>query len=554
MLSITLDIKESRYVSVNLQSYKKGLAIFLLTLFAAPIFAQEIIPPSPVILKTSAASMRIEDITVAASILQQEEFRPQGDKMTITVQDAIDIAMKQNPDIQINKHALLSSLANLDLTESNYRAKYNLDSRLDETLRRRASGSFRIDPEKGLITDTKKEYENDTMFSIGPRYTQSFKNGSRLDIQPDLDFQHYSEGAFDSGANNPRGNHFEDRYRLSVNYSYPINNRSRKEIQSQIENSKISAIQSDYNLFAQEKSAEETVINRYWNIQQLQERLDIQKERLLQSRRVAFIIETQYEFEKAAQKDVGQAQTDVLNNEASLIDLEGSLRNSMESLNIFLGIPLETELVLTDKLEVEPLPLASKKYINLVTSTNLDLKNLHLSIKRSENSLSVARLGQQPDLLLSTYANQNDESDRNLGAALIFSWAFGDGGATKARVRALEENLEQSKIRLWNSERQLVQSTYRNLRELMLQEQRIEIILRNVTQSQFNLDTGLIDFQGFGNITFRDLQDLQIDLALNRSNLVQAKVLYNIAKSAVLSRVHDYKPAEEIESLFTIFD
>ncbi len=539
---------------MNVQRYSKGLSIFLFTIIAAPIFAQEIVAPSPVTLKASAARMRIEDITVAESILQNEEFRTKGKQMTITIQDAIDIAMKQNPDIQIDKHALQSSLANLDLTESNYRSKYSLDSRLDETISRRASGSFRIDPEKGLITDTKKEYENNTLFNIGPSYTQTFKNGSRLDIQPEMDFQHYSEGAFDSGPNNPEGNHFEDRYKLNINYSYPINSRSRKEIQTQIENSKIAAIQSDYSLFAQEKSAEETVINRYWNIQQLQERLDIQKERLLQSLRVSFIIETQYEFEKAAQKDVGQAQTDVLNNQASLIELEGSLRNSMESLNIFLGIPLETELILTDKLEVKPLPLASNEYINLVTSTNLDLKNLRLSIKRSENSLRVARLGQQPDLVLSTFANQNDESDRNLGAALIFSWAFGDGGATRARVRALEENLEQSKIRLWDTERQLVQSTYRNLRELMLQLQRIEIIQRNVTQSQFNLDTGLIDFRDFGNITFRDLQDLQIDLALNRSNLVQAKVLYNIAKSSVLSRVHDYKPSEEIESLFTIFD
>lgn len=516
--------------------------------------AQEFTPPSPPEVGSAAAEAGIEDITVEASILKQEPFRPRGAKMSLSLEKAILVAMDKNPDMQIARRALSGSLADLDLTESAWRNKYFLDSNLDNSLRRRATGSFRLDPEKGLISDTKREYENDTLFTVGPRYTRTFKNGSQLDIEPQFEYQYYSEGAFDSGVKNPEGNHYEDRYSLRLNYNYPLNSRPREEIRTQLENSRISAIQSDYSLYTQGKGTENFVIVRYWNIKQLQERLQIQRERLLQSRRVAFIIETQYRYENESLQNVGQAQTDVLNNEANMIDLEGQLRNSMENFNIFLGIPIETDLDLTDTLEVSPLPVSSQEYVAMVTSSNLDLESLRLSIRRTENSLRVAQLGQQPDLLFSSFAYQSDEGERNLGAGLVFSWAFGDGGATSARVRALQENLEQAKIRLWDSERQLIQDTYSDLRELQLQEQRIEILQRNVEQSEITLQNGLLNFQEFGRISFRDLQDLQIDAADSRSSLVQAKANYNIAKSNLLSKVHEYTPTEEIEPILEFLE
>lgn len=527
----------------------------LVTWAGEAVCSEEITPPAPIKVESSLAAVkRIEDITVEESILQKENFRPQGEKMVLRLQDAIEIAMKKNPNMQIARHGVLGSLADLDSTESAWRSKYSLDSSLDNSLRRRTSGSFRLDPIKGLIEDAKREYENDSLFKIGPRYTHTFKNGSQLDIEPSFAYEWYSDGSFDRGVLNPEGNKYEDRYSLGLSYNLPLNSRPREQIRTQLENAKLSTIQSDYDLFSQGKTTEESVINRYWNIKQLQERVVIQKERLLQSRRVAFIIETQYQFENESRQKVGEAQTDVLNNEADLIDLEGTLRNAMEGFNIFLGIPIETDLDLTDTLEVTPLPMTGTDYVAQVTSTNLNLKSQRLSIRRTENSLRVTRLGQQPDVILSTFANGEDEGSQNLGAGLTFSWPFGDGGATRARVRVLQENLEQAKIRLWDSERQLVQNTYSDLRELQLQQQRIEILQRNVKQSETNLETGLINFQEFGQISFRDLQDIQIEVANSRSTLVQAKALYNAAKSSLLGKIHDYKPSEEIEPILKILN
>jgi len=509
------------------------------------------LPHLPQILNpTPAVARTIEDITVGGSLLKEEDFRIPGLTRVLTLQEAIAVALEENPQMRIAESSVEESLANLDLTESNYRSKFNLDSSLNETIRRRSTGTFRLDPNLGLISDDIKSYENNTLFQVGPRYTQTFKNGSFLEISPEFQYEHDSEGAFDRGPGNLEGNNYEDRYSLSASYNFPINSRPREEIRTRLENSRLNAVRSDYTLYIRSKQITNQVITNYWNIKRLQEQLLIQQERLLQSRRIEFIRQTQYEFESASRQQVGEAQVNVLQDETSLIELEGSLRNAVENFNLVLGIPIDTQLELTDELTVEPLPLSGRAYVELVTSTNLELESLRLAIRQAENNLRVAMLGQQPDLVLSSFASQTDEGQRNLGVGLIFSWPFSDGGATKARVRAAEESIQQLKTNLWDTERNLIQQTYSDLRDLQLQRQRMEILQRNVDLATINLENGLYDFENFGQITFRDVQDLQVELARNRADLVNSKVLYNISRSSLMQKIHEYKPSDGIKPVW----
>ena len=491
----------------------------------------------------------IDDITGTVSLLKVEKFRLPGSTMQFTLQEAIDVAMEQNPQVRIAEHSLQQDWANLDVAESDYRDKYAITARFDETLRERGGGQFRFDPNLGLVRDTFTNRDNNELISVGPTYRRTFTNGSNLTVSPQFQYERDTQGGFNQTTANPLGVNAEDRYSFDVQYDFPINSRPRKQIQSRIENAKLSTIQADYSLFMRKKQISENVINSYWNIKRLQETVNITNERLLQARKIEFTLQVQFENESAALVNVQQAQIDVMNNEASLIEQEGSLRSSIENFNLVLGIPVETNVVLTETLDVTPLPMSSEEYVQLVTSTNLQLKSLQLSIQQTLNSLGVTSLGQQPDLPLSTFFNRSSRGTQNIGAGVFFSFPFGDGGATKARVRALSENLEQLRINLWDLERQLVQESYQDLRDLQLQDQRLEILERNVKQSETTLENALIMFREFGRITFRDMQDFQIDLTRSRLDLVQAKVSYNFSKSNLLQKVHDYSPSENVDSL-----
>jgi len=151
---------------------------------------------------------------------------------------------------------------------------------------------------------------------------------------------------------------------------------------------------------------------------------------------------------------------------------------------------------------------------------------------------------------MSSFASTTDEGQQNLGVGLIFSWPFSDGGATKARVRAAQETIKQLQTNLWDSERNLVQQTYSDLRDLQLQRQRMDILQRNVDLATINLENGLYDFENFGQITFRDVQDLQVELARNRADLVNSKVLYNISRSNLMQKIHDYQPSEPVQPVW----
>lgn len=493
----------------------------------------------------------VDDITGTPSLLKEETFRKPGPTMELGLEDAIEVAMDLNPNIRSSERGLEASVADLDLVESAYRGNANLDLTGEETFRRnRGGGQFRFDPQLGLISENEITSDNSELITIGPTYNQRFKNGSTLTFSPEFQYIRSTERGFDRGSGNPDGNRDDTRSNFNVQYTFPFNSRPREQIRRDIENAQLSTIQSDYDLYQTRKIIAEQVINNYWNILRFQENLDITNERLLQARKIEFTLRVQFENESAALVEVNQAQVDVLNQEATLIEQEGALRSSIENFNLLLGVPVETSLVLRDELEVSALPMPADDYIEMITSTNLDLKSLRLNIQQQENNLRVARLGQQPDINASAFFNRDDEGAENGGLALFFSWPFLDGGSTKARVRALTERLEANRIQLWELERQLVQEAYQDLRNLQLQEQRIEILNRNVRQAEVTLENALIMFREFGRITFREMQDFQIDVARNRSDLVGAKVSYNIAKSNLLEKVHDYEPSTPfIESM-----
>lgn len=505
-------------------------------------------PPANHIERKKAGS--IEEITGTFTMLRDEGYRPKGELLELDLQGAIDIALKKNPQIRVAESGVEQNIARLDETESAFRNQYTLDSSFQERWRRITGASgFRIDPDQGLVRENTSKFENNELFTLAPSYTRQFKNGALVDISPSFTWENNSDAAFDNSPENPAGNNYEDRYGLDVRFDLPINSRPREQIRSQIENSKLGAIRSDLNFYLQKQRIIEQVINQYWNIKLTQEELDIQNERLLQARRIEFIIQTQYEFENASQVQVGQANIDVLNNEAGLIATEGNLQAARERFNLLLGTPVESQVMLTEELEISPLPMSASDYIKMVVDSNVEMKDFDLAIRQTENQLQVARLGQQTSLSWSNFFNRNDEGTQNLTSALIFSWPFGDGGATRARVRVLEESLEQQRINRWNLERTLVQETYDDLRSLQVQMQRIGILEKNVEQAYINLENDLFTFTETGRITFREMQDSQIDLAVSRSNLARAKVLYNAAKASLLQKVHDYTPTEEVEPL-----
>lgn len=494
---------------------------------------------------------RIDDISGTIRLLREEGYRPVGPAVSLGLSDAIDLALGKNPQMRIAISNLYQSLQSLEVTESGYRGLFDLNSRFDENIRTFSTGQFRFDPNLGMIQDDVQRSTNQELFVIGPRYRQTFRNGAIIEINPRVELEHRSDGSFRRTRTRPDGYEHDARGNINMSLNVPINSRPREEIRVAIENAQINTIQADQSLYLQEKITEESVINTYWNIKTLERRLQIQNERLIQAMQIEFIRRTQYEFEQASQMQVGEAQIDVLNQQAEMINQEGQLRNSIELFNILLGIPVDANLTLVDDLSVEPLPLRPSEYISLVTESNLELENLRLQIRQTENNLGTAMLGQQPDLSFVSSFSRTDEGGQNIGVGMVFNWNFGDGGATKARVRVLQENLEQQQIQLWNRERVLVQETYNDLRSLQLQTQRIEILERNVAQAEQTLDNALFNFREFGQISFRDLQDLQVDVANSRVNLVNAIMQYNIAKSSLMQKIHEFTPSDPVAPLFT---
>ena len=92
----------------------------------------------------------------------------------------------------------------------------------------------------------------------------------------------------------------------------------------------------------------------------------------------------------------------------------------------------------------------------MITSSNLTLRNIELAIEQAENNLRVARLGQQPNLSWTNSFFRTDEGVQTYTTALVFSWPFGDGGATGHECADEKAWINENWFR---SERRLVQET-----------------------------------------------------------------------------------------------
>ncbi len=225
--------------------------------------------------------------------------------------------------------------------------------------------------------------------------------------------------------------------------------------------------------------------------------------------------------------------------EAGLLAAKSGLEDDYEALNLLLGTPINYRIQLTDPLEVAKGERVAQDYIDLALSTNLNLETIRLSLKQSENSLGITRLGQQPTVELVNSYQRDDGGDNMANFQFQVLWPFGDGGATRARVRASESRIEEQQIRLWEEERALRQEVLQVLRQIETAKEQLKINEENVRLAGEALEIANFQFEN-GEIGFRDLQDAQIDLANSRFSCAGTIRTLNVSYAALESLIHEH--------------
>jgi len=466
--------------------------------------------------------------------------------LVLSLEDAVGMALQNNPDLRQTRTSLEAADADFDLSRAPYRPLVDLNHTasarfigVHEIAGRTVFNPTRSAQEGQAVYDRfgSHDYREDDHQQVDftQNITRTFHNGHRLQFQTTEHLYQDSLAYYDDDPD--KGSDLQSNARLS--YTIPFNSREKLRIRRDLENADLAHQQAQYALVTEEERLIYQVNVAYWNLKYREEDLAIQKDYLSQARKTYEYYQIHNEYGFTSDFDVKQSRVAMRKIEAGLLAAKSGLEDDYEALNLLLGTPINYRIQLTDPLEVAKGERVAQDYIDLALSTNLNLETIRLSLKQSENSLGITRLGQQPTVELVNSYQRDDGGDNMANFQFQVLWPFGDGGATRARVRASESRIEEQQIRLWEEERALRQEVLQVLRQIETAKEQLKINEENVRLAGEALEIANFQFEN-GEIGFRDLQDAQIDLANSRFSCAGTIRTLNVSYAALESLIHEH--------------
>ena len=317
---------------------------------------------------------------------------------------------------------------------------------------------------------------------------------------------------------------------LTVNYTL-FDGLGRKYNYEQLKEtynlSELQAREAIENMYLQLFSVYFQIARLSENTNNLQEALEISKERLKRA-------QYQYEYGQSTKLELLNAEVDVNNDSISLINAKQQYSNSKRNLNIVLGT--QKDINYSVETDVDFITLMSfDELLEKAKESNVLLQQNETNIAISEFNIKSNKAGYLPTAGLSgSYGwNKSDNpasafqpssisNSTGLNAGINLSWNLFDGGNTKTRVANAKIALENQEI-LKEQQLETIENTLKNTLEeyhntlFILQAQK-----QNVITNQNNFDRTEEKYK-LGQITSIEFRQAQINLLNTQTALNNAK-------------------------------
>ena len=321
-----------------------------------------------------------------------------------------------------------------------------------------------------------------------------------------------------------------NRYNATLNLNYTLfdglgrlyNYRSLKE---------------QYNL--SELQARETIENTllqlfsvYYNVAQLSENVDLQKQSLLISKDRFTRVAYQFDYGQATKLAVLNAEVDVNNDSVALLNTQQLLLNAKRDLYVVIGKNESPDFEVDTDVQLNLTPDKQELY-DKVKKNNVALLQLDKNIQISDFQLKANRAGYLPTIgLTGSYGwNRNNNNaaafvanstNVGLSGGINLTWNLFDGGRTRTQVQNAKISYDTQQLQKGQVELEVMRD-FNNAWEdyqtklfvLEAQEKNVQTNANNFnrTQEQFKL----------GQVTSIEFRQAQI-------NLINAQNARNIAK------------------------
>ncbi len=439
----------------------------------------------------------------------------------LTIEQALDIAEENNPDLKASKlnleryqqnlvaqRASMKSRFSLDLTPVNYSRSRRFDNRLsqwytNETLN--TSGTFMVS-QPILLTDGEISLINTFGWQDNQSIVEGMENRNRA---------------------------FSNDLYLRLNqpiFTYNRRKMEMKQIEFDYENAGIR-----YAL--QRLNTERSITNQFYTVYMAQNNLAISREELENSEQSFDIIKNKVEADLSAREELYQAELNLANAQSAVEERIVALENAKDQLKQTLGIPLSEDIEVKAEIEVSPVAVDLTHAVQSGLDSRMELRQREIDIElaalqmiqtkslnefKGDISLSIGIIGDH-ERLHNIYDNPTQNPRISVSLTVpIFDW-----GEKRARVRAQKVAQTLAKLEQENLKIDIeldVRQTWRRLENLRTQ---IDIAETSVRNAQLTYDINLTRYRE-GDLTGMEISQFQTQLSNRKIAYAQALINYKI--------------------------
>lgn len=439
----------------------------------------------------------------------------------LTIEQALDIAEENNPDLKSSKLSLERYQYNLEAQRASLKSKFSLD----------------VDPvnySKTRRFDNRLSqwYTNETFNSSGTFMISQpilFTDGEISLINT---FGWQDNTSIVEGVANNNKAFSNDLYLRLTQPIFTYNRRKMelRQIEFDYENAGIR-----YAL--QRLNTERSITNQFYTVYMAQSNLTISKEELENTTQSFEIIKNKVEADLSAREELYQAELNLANAQSAVEERLVTLENAKDQLKQSLGMPLAKEIEVTAEIEVSPVAVDLVQAVQRGLSSRMELRQREIDIELAELqmiqtkglnefkgdiSLSVGIIGDNEKL-----GNIYENPTQNPRVAVSFTVPIFDWGEKRARVRAQKTaqtiaKFEQENLRI-DIELE-VRQVWRRLENLRTQ---IDIAEKSVRNAQLTYDINLTRYRE-GDLTGMEISQFQTQLSNRKIAHAQALINYKI--------------------------
>jgi outer membrane protein len=244
-----------------------------------------------------------------------------------------------------------------------------------------------------------------------------------------------------------------------------------------------------------------------------------------------------FESGLVTKRDVFSAEISRSKNIAKLVSAQADLESAKDAFVDVLGLPIDREVLLRDKgIGFQPIPLELDKWTAIALSNRPEILEIDEKLKKSLLNIRAAKNTVLPQVDLvasygrsqlgSTFGRSLDLRGQDWSAGIVFSVPIGNVGAKSALARA---EIEHARFQeeLLQQKRQVELQVRAAVIKLQKSLERMEAFRVIVEQAKGKLEVANGRF-ALGLATNLDITDAQADILDAETNLLRAIVDYNI--------------------------